>query len=378
MRSMISRFRTGALAFAALAGLPAAAFGQDKIHLKNNPVPHEGVVITMTCREIQYESALAAGVTQTQAASDVRAIEFDPMKKPTNMDLGESSLRKGDFADAKAKFEAGLRDPRIKEPQKQQSRWYLLRCLVNLGEWDGALAAARQLREEFPEGFYLKDSFLLQYQAAMGKGSLPDLESAVTDFNKTAGARGLAKEWEKNIDLLRAELMELKRDFRTAKTLHEKYLRNADAEVALEARLGQLRCLAGLQDWSGLKGAADGIISDAKGKAGLSVRLTIGAYLSRGRALLLGDGKSKDALLDFMRCVVELGPKLAEGCREHEESLAMAAIASARLAGEQTDKEKRATYRSRAEGLKGELLKYYRGSSHAGAVEQAIAAIATK
>ena len=86
-------------------------------------------------------------------------------------------------------------------------------------------------------------------------------------------------------------------------------------------------------------------------------RLLTGAYNARAASKLNG-GKTKDALLDYMRGVDVIN-KAGGGTREHEASLAGAATACARFAATQADGSKKSLYKTRAKELLYELDRRY-------------------
>jgi tetratricopeptide (TPR) repeat protein len=352
--------------FAVIAAAEARA--QDKIYMKGTSAPLEGTVTGISYKEVTYES-VAAGAPQTQATKDVREIEFDPNRKPYEYVAGEELFKRNEFAEAREKFDRTLRDSRATDPFKQFARWYIIQCHLEAGENDKAVAAAKSLRRDVPDSYFLKESFALQYAAARYLGSAP-LEETLKEFEKATQEKG-SDDWKKSLELLRADHSELKRDFKTARSAYERLADDKDPRIALDAKLGILRCLAGLTDWNALSGKAGEYIRSTKP----SPRLLLGAYLARGKALLYGEKKHKDALLDFLRCVLDLAGKIGETSLEHQEAIAHAAMACARVAGEQKEKEKKDLYRERALQLKADLTRRYPGSPYVAEIDKEVAAI---
>lgn len=351
-----------------------AAAAQDRIFLKGSDQPLEGTVTSMSYKEVKYEDT-STGIEQPLDASTVQKIEFG--RDPRNYDFvtAEDAFRRGDFQEARDKFERVRRDNRMSQALRQFARFYIVRCSLELGEPQPAIDAAKALRQEFPDSYFLRDSFQLQYDAARmigGQGTAP-LQQVVDEFKEFVSKKGV-REWEKSVDLLEADVSEVKGDFKTARQKHEKYMNDKDGDVALAAKMGQLRAMAGMQDWSGLRSRADALIADSKTKPAPPA-LLFAAYLAKGKALLFGEKKNRDALLELMRCVDLLSPRFAEPIREREEAIAYAAIATARFGAEQPSPEKKQVYRGRAEALRGDLLRQYPNSWYKAMVDKEISAL---
>ncbi len=346
--------------FAALGVLLAAATAsaQDRIRLKVGE-PVEGTVVSMNFKEVSYEAQ--PGAALQIAAKDIMEIELDSGSKPYDYASAEDLFRRGDFGAAVKKFEAALRDPKASDPVKQFARFYIVQCSAEQQKHEEAIAAAKKMREAAPDTYFLKDSYVLQFQAARASGKPALLDEALKEFEQAASQKSV-EDWKKQVELLKADLAESKGDFKTARSVFERFASDRDPQLALDARLGVLRCLGAAQDWPGLSGRAETYINDVKAKGG-SQKLLLGAYLGKGKALLLGEKKNKEALIELLRCAWDIGPKV-EACREHEEALAYAARACARYAGDLKDqKEKKDQYRDRAYHLKTELKRRYGDSA---------------
>ncbi|MBI2932412.1 MAG: hypothetical protein HYY16_12240 [Planctomycetes bacterium] len=359
------------LAIGAALACASNAAAQDKIRMRDGSTVWEGTIISLTYKEVTYETSLA-GVPQSQATKDVLEIEFDWNRKPYDYSSGESAFKKNDFDEACARFERVLKDGSAADSYKQFAQWFIIQC--HLGSepprYEDAIAATKKLRSQWPDSYFLRDSFDLQYGAAEALGNAAALKQVLTDFEKTAQEKNV-DEWKRAVELMRAELAERISDFKGARAIYEKFSTDRDPQISLEAKLGVLRCLSNMNEWNALSSRAKDFINDAANKPD-TPRLLMGAYLARGKALLNAK-KHKEALLDFMRCHLDLAPKAGDACdREHEEALALAAVACARLAGEQEEKDRKELYRGRAYELQDELGRRYPGSALTDTVQKAI------
>jgi hypothetical protein len=133
-----------------------------------------------------------------------------------------------------------------------------------------------------------------------------------------------------------------------------------------------MRCLAASGDWSALKGKSDDILSNPKGK---DTRLLMGAYMGRGDVLLFQEKKNKEALIEYMRVVDVLSPKLEGITETHVIAMCRAAIACARFAIESKDPDVKQTYKGRALDLVAEAMKRFGKSASIDAADAEIKAI---
>jgi hypothetical protein len=345
-----------AVVFTLAAASPALAQKIDKIHLKGGSAPLEGAIVDMNVKEVKYIST-QSGIETAQASKDVREIEFDSDNKGFDYSDAEARFKNNEFAEARDKFKKALGDQRASAPVKTQAvPFMVIQCSFELGDWKAVTDDAARFMKETPDSFYAKDVLMLWYQATRAKGATSEADAVIKEMEKGAAK---VDEWKKSAELLRADLAEANKDYKGARTTYDRYVSDRDPQVQMDARLGVLRCMAALQDWGSLAGRADQYINEWKNKPNPPAKLMLGAYLGKGKAYLFGDKKNKEALLELLRCAWDIAPRIGEQSREHAEALAHAAIASARFAAEQKEKEKKDQYRDRALQLKGELNRRY-------------------
>ncbi|MBI4564915.1 MAG: hypothetical protein HY716_09520 [Planctomycetes bacterium] len=335
--------------------LVSAAEAQDKIVWKDNTPTYECRVLSLTYEKITYD--LGAGAPQQSNARNVREIEFDPNNVPFDFPYARQELQRNPSKDVATRFERMKKDPRTSEPARDFCRKHIIEALLGAGDFEGAIAAAKALRTEKSDSFFLRDSFVLQYEAAQGLNDAKLQEETLKEFEAAAREKRMS-EWNKDVDLMKADAAEAKQNHHLALEIYNKYAN--DREVRDAASLGILRCLSAMKDWVRLKSKAEAVLSEVKQRKDAPVRLHLAATTARGDALM-AEGKVKEALLDFIYGAWELGPRLGELSREHEAALAKASIAAAQYAksfGEK-NKENKTRYLQRAHDLFQELQRTY-------------------
>ncbi len=328
-------------------------------------------VVSMSYKQVKYNlyvNGEHAGAFQRNAA-EVSEIHFSNERKPYDFTLAEQNMSGGLFDEAIKRFEKALRSSECPDPVRQLGRISIARCYYRAGLWDRVLPYLQDFRREMPESFYFAETFSLQYDAFRIRGDVASMERTLQEFMKEAENRSVSY-WKNSAELLNDDLYEMQSKWNQALAIHSKYA--SDSAVGKSARLGELRCLSALANWSQLKQKADSILGEARGKKNYDEQLLTAAYNARGDCSMEAK-RTKEALLDYLRGVVLLNTS-GEATREHEASLAKAAIACARLANELRDQE-RATYKLRARELQADLLKTYPGSGWAKPVGEAIQAV---
>jgi hypothetical protein len=369
---MIAQRLTSALAALLLAAGAAAAQDTLRIRDKEGKITEkQGEVVVLNHKTVEYE--IDVGGTRAKQPEDARlVVEIVPDQNGRTFDYiqAEQAFNNGEWAEAIERFERVRRDQRARELLKQVAAISVVRAHWSAGNIPGTLAAAKALRQEKPDSFYIRESFEIEIRAHLSKNDIAGANGVITAFEEKGKTDGMA-EWAKSGEVMRARLLELQNKHREALAIHRKYVRDRDAGE--DATLGELRCLKEIGDWAGLNGRAEVLIGEAKGKRDASPRLLTGAYNARGEAAL-NAGRLKDALLDFLQGAMVLN-KSGDTSLEHEAALGRGAVACARVAAAEKDKPKKDTYKHRAMELLDELKKYYPGSKFAKGAEAEIQAV---
>jgi hypothetical protein len=346
---------------ATLLAASAPVLAQDTLKVRGKDgaiADKQGEVVTLTNKLVEYEIDLGnSRAKQNEDARNVVEILPDTNGRTFDYNQAEQAANNGDWEQAAERFGRVRRDQRARELLKQLAMIGTVRAQWMRGDVPATIAAAKSLRQERPDCFYLRESFELEIKAHLSKNDHNAAAQVIQEFETKGRSDGM-QDWAKSAEVMRGRLLELQDKHREALQIHRKYARDRDAGE--EASLGELRCLKAIADWSGLSSRSESVITENKGKKGVSARLMTGAYNGRGEAAL-NAGKAKDALLDFLQGAIVLN-KGGETSLEHEASLAGAAVASAMLAQGEKEKAKKDTWKVRAQELLGELDRTYPGS----------------
>ena len=363
-----------ALVAAALILAVATASAQDTLRIRDKDgkvSEKQGEVVSLNHKTVEYE--IDVGGTRAKQPEDARnVVEIVPDQNGRTFDFiqAELAFNNGDWEQAIERFERVRRDQRARELLKQIAAINVVKANWGAGNAPATVAAAKALRQEKPDSFYVRESFEIEILANLSRNDIAGAGAAITAFEEKGKTDGMP-EWAKSAEVKRARLLELQNKHREALVIHRKYVRDRDAGD--EATLGELRCLKEVADWAGLNGRAESVISEAKGKKSFSARVLTGAYNARAEAAL-NNGRVKDALLDFLQGAMVLN-KSGETSLEHEASLARGAVACAKMAASEKEKPKKDTYKMRAMELVDELKKFYPGSKMLRAAMEEIQAV---
>lgn len=336
------------------AALPAASQDEsasqpnDKIELLNGNII-EGVLTSISYKEISY--VLQAGDarhTQQQNAREVRRIELHSSNKGYDLINAESRLQEGDYKEAAARFQAALKGGRTSSVAKQFAYHQLIRCGIALRDQAQTAAAIDSFRKEFPDTFFLLDTYVALYDLSREKGDKAGMTQAIDEIRKRGEALGL-ESWKAASDLKQADFHEMNRDWDKARKIYATLAAVASAKD--DALLGELRCMSALNDTRGLAERSASLLIGLLKQKNPNARLLMGAYIARGDSLLDQKGKLKDALLDYLRVALDLGPAHSEPTPEYEAGLAKAAIAAARFAADPANTAGKDAYKARARQL---------------------------
>jgi hypothetical protein len=235
-------------------------------------------------------------------------------------------------------------------------RKHIIEAYLAAGDADSAIKAARDLRKEKPDSFFLRDSFQLQYDAAKMKRDPARQDEAIKDIDEVVKADRRFADLQRDADLLRADMMEWNKKHAEALTIYTRL--GGDRELWEEVSLGTLRCLSALNRTVDLKTKVESLMVDLKDKRETNPRVYLAAVVGRGD-VSLAEGKPKEALLDYMKGALDPGG--AANSYEHETATAKAAIAAARLGKQfgEKDKQNKMLYIDRAREMRDELKRTF-------------------
>lgn len=341
---------------AVLLALPAAARAQDKIVQTNGQELTSINITALAYDKVSYEFHASPGTIQTIPVADVASIEWDPERKPFDLAAAEDHMTKGEFREAVDRLARVRNDRQAAPPFKEMALYLIVYCHAQTNDFKATIDAARAMREASPNSYYLPESFKLQFQAAREAGDAKEMEAALKEFGAAAADKNMPA-WKAAMELMDAEVAESKGDFRKANGIYGKYARDK-GQTGIDAKLGQLRCLAEIGDFGGLGSRADEAINAGKDKRDTgSLRLAMGGYTAKGE-VLLSRNQPKEAVLELMRVIGVLAPRIGIMTPEHERALAKAVVACVRMAQTGVDKD---IWKGRAHELLGELERYGKG-----------------
>jgi tetratricopeptide (TPR) repeat protein len=295
---------------------PLLAQEEDTIRLK------EGRALNATVVSADYGGLvlqMQKGAQTTQPWKSVLSIEYG---NAGDLTKALESFRAGNLAEARTVLETVTKDQKLRPVVKQEALYHLALAAQRLGDHDAAIAEYKELLKAFPKGRYLRsaaeglvDAHLAKKDAA---GAGKALDQAVADA-KGAGVEAFQAE----VGFLRGRVLEAQGKLAEAKTAYEAAQKSGAPAVQIEARLGVARCV---QQTSPAE--AEKAYRELVAEKDAPTHVLAGAWNGIGQ-LLLEDGKKTrnaekltDALLAFLRGVVQYVPARGEPTAEYERALA--------------------------------------------------------
>ena len=366
------------LAILAAGGLPSSAQDrvvQDKIFWKGERALTEGTVVSLNFFQIKYRLSSAGG-EQEDFAKEVKDIEFDTDNPivPYEFTHGVNAMNKGNHEEAVKQFEKAI--SRIKQsnspnhPLRDFCRKHIMESHMATGDPAAVEAAARELRKEKPDSFFLRESFLMQYEAAKTRRNAALQEATIKELDEVIKAdRRFADQLSRDAELLRADMMETSKNFAGALNIYTKL--GGDRDLWEGVSLGILRCQSALGRTSDLKTKVESLLLELKDRREKSPRVYLGALIGQGD-VNLAEGRIKEALLEYLKGALD--PGSAGRTYEHETAIAKAAIAAAKYGKQfgEKDKTNKILYIDRAKDLRDELNRTFRASAWLTDVDAAI------
>ncbi|HZL72736.1 MAG TPA: hypothetical protein VFC86_09765 [Planctomycetota bacterium] len=361
MNAMRTLLAFGFLAAAALSAAAQDKVIADKIIWKGERTPTEGSVVNITFTQIKYRIG-NSGSEQEDNARAVKDIVFDTDNTliPYEYTHGLTALGKGDYKEAVKQFEKAIdlikKSNSPNHPIREFLRKRILEAHLAQGDAQAVVTAARDMRKEKPDSFFLRESFLMQYEAAKMKRDAALQNETIKELDAAIQSDRRFQELQRDADLLRADVLESNKKHAEALALYNRL--GADRELWEEVSLGMLRCLSALGRTADLKQKVENLLSELKEKRESNPRVYLGAMIARGD-LALSENRIKDALLDFLKAALDPGP--AANSLEHETALARAALTCARYGKQfgEKEKENKILYLNRAREMREELKRTF-------------------
>lgn len=369
------RILRATLAIAVFVAGARAAAAQDKIVWKGERAATEGTVVSINFVQIKYRMS-GAGSEQEDFAREVKDIKFDPTSTTLpyyEFDQGLKALARGQAREAATNFENAIK--RIlssnspNHPMRDWCRKHIIEAHLAGGDADAAVKAARELRKEKADSFFLRDSFLMQYDAAKLRRDSALLAETIRELEEVIKSDRKFQDLQHDADLLKADVAETARKYAEALAIYARL--GGNKELWEPVSLGMLRCYSALNRTADLKTKVESLLTEIREKRESAPRVYLGAVIGRGD-VNLAEGKIKEALLDYMKAAID--PGNAANSYEHETAYAKAAIAAAKLGKQYGEKDKanKTLYIDRARELREELKKTFPSTALLGDVDAAI------
>jgi hypothetical protein len=361
-----------ALVFVASAALSASA--QDKITWKDDRAVTDCTVVSINYTQIKYR--LGSGGEQEDDARLVKDITFDTDTPtiPYEFNNGLSNLRKGAAKEAIEQFEKAIamikKSNSPNHPVRDFCRKHIMEAHRADGNAMGLIAAARELRKEKPDSFFLRESFVMQYEAAKATRKKDLQEETIKEMDAIVRSDSKFQKLNREVELLRADMLELNKDYRSALETYKRL--GGEKDLWQEVSLGMLRCLWELKQIPDLKAKVESLMStELREKRDSAPRVWLGTIIARGD-VAKAEGKLKEALLDYTKAALD--PGQAEHTPEHEAALAKAAKALAETGKQfgEKDKPNKTIYIDRAKEMRDELKRSFPNSGFEAEVNAAI------
>ncbi|MHC4605380.1 MAG: hypothetical protein ACYTAF_00400 [Planctomycetota bacterium] len=361
--------RTIAAAALILALSAVSVLAQDSIR-KTDGTMVDGEIIEMTYNSVRVRQPMGEQtIDQTVEARDVADVQLGGRENyPYALRKGQRAMEDEDFDAAIKFFDSVINESRrmmASDVAKQYAYWHRCEAVAKKGDRRATLKAILDFRRAYPETYFLRNTFEMQYELARAAGDVKEMGRALDAYKAQAGKlrdQVSRRQWTKEAEVKKAEYYEFRGESSQALRIYAKYGR--DSIVGDLARLGELRCLSTLGKFGAIRAKAATIVSEATNaqkavpRKPYNLRLLMAAYNGLGDCEMQ-DGRTKNALMKFLRVVVDVGPSYGILCAEHEAGVGKAAIAAAKYASELDDKVKAETYIDRSESLMNDLVNSY-------------------
>ncbi|HYF00591.1 MAG TPA: hypothetical protein VEJ18_16845, partial [Planctomycetota bacterium] len=188
---------------ALLLAAAGAADAQDTIRVRDkdgkvSEVAGGPEVVVLTAKNLEYE--IEVGNTRAKQPLDARTVvEIVPDANGRTFDYnqGEQAFNNGDMDEAIVRFDRVRKDQRSRELLRQLAAIYQVRAHWAKGDAAGTINAARSLRQERPDGFFVRESFVLEVRAHLAKNDAAGASSALSQFEEKGRSDGMT-EWAKS------------------------------------------------------------------------------------------------------------------------------------------------------------------------------------
>ncbi len=347
------RLLAPALALILTSAVAAAPQEKDKdtVYLKGD---------TTETGEIQSEdwsglSLKAKGGNKIIPWDQVLSVDYGEAEE---LALALSAISGGRLEEAQKQLEGLQEDERLRPVVRQQVLFHLAWLEQRTGEADAFIEQYRALLEAFPTGRYLRPACESVCAALAARQDFAGATAFLDTVAKAAKDPGPQAE----IALVRGRLFELQKKAAEARAQYETAEKTAGVPptVALEARLGQARCLV-------LEGKASEAEPTFRELTTAEAPSQVLAGAWNGLADITSEeGRAKrdmdrilEAAYGYLRGVVQYKPGIGEPTLEHQHALAGVARCFRYISELEQNSERKRLYADRSRSKLDELKKEY-------------------
>jgi len=363
IRSLAPALALAALAVPGLARTGASGNTQSKndvVKLKNG-TEEPGRIKSEEYGGLAFDPE--KGTARTIPWNEIAQITY---QNGEDMEAARDLLNQGKLDEAVSQF-ANLLKPeaKLRGLLKQHVLFANATALNRLGKPDEAVEAYKALLKEFPKSRYLPEVAEGLVSAHGAKNDLEGAKKALEELNTGAVTAGVEQNFSAVVAIQRGRILERQEKWSEAFSAYNAALTTSGvtALASQQARLGQGRCQVKQKKLS----EAESLFRKISGEDAPNPILA-GAWNGLGD-LAQAEGREKrdaavllDALLMYLRGVVQYGPLPGESTYEYERALAGAAECFNNLSQVESNKELKARYARSRDERKAQLQKEFPNS----------------
>lgn len=345
---------------ALLAFAPALA-AQDTVKLRNGTV-EQGRIEAENYDALQFKAKKGKDERSLKLAwSDVAEVSYGDR----DLNAAMTTLSSGNVGGALPKLQAIVANGSFRKELKPAAMLQLATAQQRMGKYEDASATLSALLKEHPKSRFLLPAARALVDCHLVRGDIGGGSAAIEAAASAAAEGGVDSSHTLAFDLFRGLLLEAKKDLVGAKVKYQAVAnaRTIPPAMTTLARLGIARC-------EQTAGALDKAKTDylALLEQGVGNEVLAGAWNGLADIAMKDAAKSpeklNDALLMYLRGVVEFGPAPGEGTGEYERALAGAGEVFKQLAEAETDETLKKTHMARSRQRIEQLRKEFPNSAH--------------
>ena len=299
------------------------------------------------------------GITFNPAKGAARTIEWKDVAPNGITYVGSAEFQSakdafdaGKFAEALPKFQEILGDAKLRAVLKQNAEYFVATIHQRGGEYDPAIEAYKKLVADFPKSRWLMEVGEGLVSCYMAKKDPAAAAKSLDELSTAATAAGVEASFNSVVNVLKGRLNEEQGKFAEAQAAYGVVAKANGVPVSIsqKARLGEARCMVALNKKADAKTVFQALTKEDAPNAVLAGAWNGIADLTveEARASQNDPEKLLDALLCYMRGVVQYAPLPGEPYTEYKRSLRGSATVFKFISEVEKNKERSALYKQRA------------------------------